>query len=87
MSAHDELISARDSIVTDYGQIQPARELTTEISSFPGGTGFLAGDPGPRRLMFVMHNYDSANNAKQPVNYKSAFWLTLRNLSHRDRTS
>ena len=78
MNAHDELIFARDHIVTDYGRIRPARELTTEITAFPGGTGFLAGEPGARRVMLVLHNYDSEKNARKPVSYKGAFWLTLR---------
>jgi hypothetical protein len=73
----ERLIAARDCIVTDYGQLPLCRELTSDVSAFPGGSGFLDREPGNRSFMLVMHNYDGSENALKPENYNSAFWLTL----------
>jgi hypothetical protein len=77
MSSLDELRATRDAIVTDYGMIKRANELTGEITAFPGGAGFLSGEPGPRCIMVACHNYDGENNAHKPVDYAGAYWLTL----------
>jgi hypothetical protein len=77
MAAIDELITARDRIVKNYGRLLPCRELTAAVSAFPGGSGFLDGEPGERQIMFLMHNYDGSVNALRPENYKDAFWSTL----------
>ena len=79
MNTHKKLIAKRDEIVKDYGEILPIRERTTAISPFPGGSGFLAGEPGERRFMVICHNYDGTDNLKKhpKENYKAPFWLTL----------
>lgn len=79
MDTHQKLITRRDEIVADYGNILPIRERTTAISPFPGGSGFLTGEPGERRFMFICHNYDGTDNLKRypKEDYKSPFWLTL----------
>lgn len=77
MNTHEELIEARDRIVTDYGALVPIREITTGVSAFPGGSGFLDGKPGQREVMFVLHNYDGTDNLRKPENYEDAFWSTL----------
>jgi hypothetical protein len=48
MSVLDDLRYWRDKMVTDYGPIKLANELTDQITAFPGGTGFLAGEPSHR---------------------------------------
>ena len=77
MSVLDDLRYWRDKMVTDYGAIKLANELTQEITAFPGGTGFLAGEPSHRPVMVVCHNYDGENNAYRPVDYHGSYWLTL----------
>lgn len=77
LNQHEELIEARDQIVNDYGALVPVREITSNVSAFPGGSGFLDGKPGERKVMFVLHNYDGSDDLNKPENYKSAFWLTL----------
>lgn len=77
MSILDQLIAERDRIVTDYGQLIPCREMTKDVSAFPGGSGFLDGEPSERTVMVVLHNYDGSENVLKPENYKNAFWLTL----------
>ncbi|MHB8703994.1 MAG: hypothetical protein ACYC8W_07655 [Candidatus Tyrphobacter sp.] len=81
-NVHQRLIEARDAIVLceDYGKIPPVRETWvrhTVPSPFPGGTGFYAGNPSERRIMFVGNNYDGENNLKHPPRDDSAFHLTL----------
>ena len=75
-------IAKRDEIVTDYdggsAPIMRANEVTSAVSPFPGGSGFLSGEAGPRRLMILCHNYDGSDNADKPENYDSSYWETLR---------
>ena len=82
MNALAKLIAKRDEIVTDYDggstKIMRANEVTRAVSPFPGGSGFLSGEPGPRRLMILCHNYDGSDNADKPENYDSSYWETLR---------
>jgi hypothetical protein len=66
MTTLEQLIAARDRIVTDYGQLAPCRDVTFNVSAFPGGSGFLAGEPGERHIMFLMHKYDGSDNAHKP---------------------
>jgi hypothetical protein len=82
VNALAKLIAKRDEIVTDYDggstTIMRANEVTSAVSPFPGGSGFLSGEPGSRRLMILCHNYDGSDNADKPENYDSSFWETLR---------
>jgi hypothetical protein len=82
MNALAELIATRDEIVTDYdggsAPIMRANEVTSGVSPFPGGSGFLSGQPGPRRLMILCHNYDGSDNADKPEDLDSSYWETLR---------
>ncbi len=82
MNTLAELIATRDKIVTDYdgggAPIMRANEVTSAVSPFPGGSGFLSGEPGPRRLMILCHNYDGSDNADKPEDYDSSYWETLR---------
>lgn len=75
---HAQLIHARDRIVTDYGSLTPVREATTDVTAFPGGSGFIEGEPGKRPFMLLMHNYDGTDNLLKPVRHNDAFWLTLQ---------
>lgn len=82
MNALEELRLVRDRVVTDYEGgttvIERANELTEEIAAFPGGTGLIAGEPGTRRLMVLLHNWDGTDNAHKSSDYDSSYWETLR---------
>lgn len=82
MNTLAELIATRDEIVTDYDggseRIMRANEVTSAVSPFPGGSGFLSGKPGPRRLMILCNNYDGSDNTDKPADYDSSYWETLR---------
>jgi hypothetical protein len=82
MNALKELTTKRDEIVTDYDggseRIMRASDVTSAVSPFPGGSGFLSGEPGPRRLMILGHNYDGSDNADKPEDYRLPFWKSLR---------
>jgi hypothetical protein len=77
MNTSQRLIEARDRMVKDYGTIIPVREMTEKVSPFPGGTGFLAGEPGDRDYMFLLNNYSGGDTLHRRENYRSAFWETL----------